>query len=182
MKSVEELTVLIRKHFLYDPENGTLTRIGSDSRRHLKSLPLEIKLRKDRYSQAMVGGVEIPVHRLVWCYMTGELPGAEWRIDHKDRDISNIKWSNLRKIPPGANVMNQEQKQKPRGITGVYFVKEKSHMRKPWAAMIRIDGKLNLLGYFATQEEATQVRAKAFEEQMLKIEELYENNSAKGVL
>ena len=137
---------------------------------------MEIELRKDRYSTAMVGGKEMFVHRLVWIYMTGEIPGPEWRIDHKDRDISNIKWENLRKIPPGANVRNQAQEGKPRGITGVYFVKEKAHMKKPWAAKIRINKELKLLGYFETQEEAARARTLAHAAEMAKIEEQFEGS------
>jgi hypothetical protein len=171
---MEDIVELIRAHFKYDPEKGTLTRVGSHSPRHRKSLPMEIELRKDRYSTAMVGGKEMVVHRLVWTYMTGEIPGPEWRIDHKDRDISNIKWENLRKVPHGANVRNQEQQRKPRGTTGVYFIKAKAHMRKPWAAMIRIDKQLKLLGYFETQEEAARVRAAAHDAEMARIEEQFE--------
>ena len=173
---MEDIVELIRAHFKYDPEKGTLTRVGSHSPRHRKSLPMEIELRKDRYSTAMVGGKEMFVHRLVWIYMTGEIPGPEWRIDHKDRDISNIKWENLRKIPPGANVRNQAQEGKPRGITGVYFVKEKAHMKKPWAAKIRINKELKLLGYFETQEEAASARALAHAAEMAKIEEQFEGS------
>lgn len=174
---MEDLVELIRSHFKYDPEKGTLTRIGSHSRRHMKSLPMEIVLRKDRYSTAMVGRKELAVHRLVWCYMTGEIPGPEWRIDHIDRDISNIKWENLRKVSPGANVRNQEQQKKPRGITGVYFIKEKAHMKKPWAAKIRINKELKLLGYFETQEEAASVRAAAHAAEMERIKEQFENST-----
>lgn len=173
---MEDLVELIRAHFKYDPEKGTLTRVGSHSPRHRKSLPMEIKLSKTRYSTAMVGRKEMVVHRLVWTYMTGEIPGPEWRIDHKDRDISNIKWENLRKVSPGANVRNQVQEGKPRGITGVYFIKTKAHMRKPWAAMIRIDKQLKLLGYFETQEEAARVRAAAHAAEMVKIEEQFEDD------
>ena len=173
---MEDLVELIRAHFKYDPEKGTLTRVGSHSPRHRKSLPMEITLNKARYSTAMVGRKEMVVHRLVWTYMTGEIPGPEWRIDHKDRDISNIKWENLRKVPHGANIRNQEQQQKSRGITGVYFIKAKAHMRKPWAAMIRVDKQLKLLGYFETQEEAARVRAAAHAAEMVKIEEEFEGS------
>lgn len=47
-------------------------------------------------------------------------------------------------------------------------------MKKPWAAKIRVNKKLKLLGYFETQEEAARVRAAAHAAEMARIEEQFE--------
>ena len=50
-------------------------------------------------------------------------------------------------------------------------------MKKPWAAKIRVNKELKLLGYFETQEEAARVRAAAHDAEMARIEEQFENST-----
>lgn len=55
-------------------------------------------------------GISWLEHRLIWYYMTGEIP--EEGIDHRDRNPSNNRWKNLRQASKSQNGEN-------RGFTGL---------------------------------------------------------------
>jgi len=88
-------------------------------------------------------------HRLAWLYMTGNYPESE--VDHKDRDKSNNRFSNLRSATRSENSQNVYWRV---GSTskypGVYWKKD----RFKWFARIRVEGKRLCLGYFTNEEDA----------------------------
>lgn len=91
------------------------------------------------------------MHRLAWLYMTGEWPTDE--IDHRDRDPSNNRWSNLREATHKQNLSNQGIHSNNRlGIRGV----EKHGKR--FRAYLGVEGKKVILGWFDTAEEAGAAR------------------------
>jgi hypothetical protein len=84
-------------------------------------------------------------HRLAFLYMLGRWPEGE--VDHKDRDITNNRWDNLREATGSQNCCNRVyQRDLP---TGVYRAGSGNLF-----AAIEINGKLKYLGMFPTAEEA----------------------------
>jgi hypothetical protein len=92
------------------------------------------------YLIAKIDGVMCRLHIFAWLYMTGQWPKDE--IDHKDRDKTNNRWTNLREATKGQNRANQTARSKC-GVKGVTIM-----------AHIKIAGKVVCLGYFASVEEA----------------------------
>lgn len=99
------------------------------------------------YHQIRIDGRLYLTHRLVWLYMTGEWPVAE--IDHKDRDRSNNRWSNLREADHGENQCNAIRvvRDLPRGVY---------ERDGKYRAQIRKHGHLTNLGTFATTDAAAR--------------------------
>lgn len=62
-------------------------------------------LRSDGYRAIRIDGALYYSSRLACLYMTGEWPIEE--MDHKDRDPSNDRWSNLREASSSLNKRNQ---------------------------------------------------------------------------
>jgi hypothetical protein len=87
-------------------------------------------------------------HRLASLYMTGEW--AQGDIDHKDRDGTNNRWSNLRLAPTRAhNNANSLSVRNKIGLKGI--------VRTPvgkYLARIAIEGRRRHLGHFVTAREA----------------------------
>ena len=73
-------------------------------------------------------GVSWFEHRLIWYYMTGEIP--EEGIDHRDRNSANNRWKNLRQA-------SQSQNGENRGFTGLSW-----HSRDQyWNVCLQKNGK-----------------------------------------
>lgn len=89
-------------------------------------------------------------HRLAWLYMTGQEPPED--IDHKDRDRTNNRWSNLRLATRSQNLMN---KGSSRGFKNIY-----QHKSGRFRVKVKADSVTHHGGYFATREEAA-ARAEA---------------------
>lgn len=87
-------------------------------------------------------------HRLAWLYMTGGWPK---RIDHKDLNKHNNRWSNLREATSSENLANQAApKTNTSGYKGVTWHRQ----RRRWQAGIQVNGRHKHLGLFADPEEA----------------------------
>ncbi len=159
----------LKEYATYDPETGVFTRIKSDSRRHLHSLPETMGSKTgDGYLSAMVCKRTYPLHKLAVLYMEGTYPDNSVRVDHDDRDTLNNRWNNLRVVSMSGNIRNQSQTKSKTasGHTGIFF---KEGAKSPWKAHIRLDGKLKHLGSFMTLDEALAVRKSAHEEAMSSI-------------
>ena len=143
----------IREVFDYGPETGVLTRkkaTGSRSRLG----PCQ-GLGKVGYYVAALDGTLYYVHRLIWAHQTGEWPDV---IDHKDRDKTNNRWSNLRSVTDSANKHNWPmQNNNTSGVAGVWLHKQSGK----WAAEIKVSGKKRYLGLFADINSAAAARAAA---------------------
>lgn len=88
-------------------------------------------------------------HRLVWFYMTGVWP--EKQIDHKNGNITDNRWGNLRAANATLNGRNRSrQNNNKSGFKGVHFVKSKNLFR----ATIKYNRKIHHLGYFDNPQEA----------------------------
>jgi hypothetical protein len=136
----------VRELLHYDPETGALTnRITRAAR--AQAGQVAGSWNSDGYLDVRIEGVREFGHRLIWLYMTGELPQGE--IDHDDGDRSNNRWLNLRDGTHQMNMQNVPARgSRTSGLPGAYRV------RNRYKALIRVAGKCMHLGYFATAEEA----------------------------
>ncbi len=97
-------------------------------------------------------------HRLAWLFMTGDWPPKGKEIDHRNRQKSDNRWSNLRladRVQNGANITVKSDNKS--GVRGVY----RNQKRGIWEASIRVNYKRIWLGEHATIEAAAEARAKA---------------------
>ena len=139
----------------YNPETGVF-RWKKPSGKKMK--PGDIAGNNEVYKHIKIDGVNYKAHRLAWMYMTGEDP-LETKIDHDDRNPSNIRFSNLRKASDSENVFNSPVRSNNQlGIKGVY----KKGNR--YSAQITINYKSIRLGYFDTPEEAYRAYCDAADE------------------
>lgn len=100
-----------------------------------------------------VDGEQWRLSRLIWRWMTDEEPLV---VEHKNRDQTDHKWSNLRPATPRQNVWNRGlQKNNTSGYMGV-----NKYWGGRWQTRIRVDGKLINLGVYDTAEEAAEVYRK----------------------
>lgn len=112
-------------------------------------------LRPDGYVQIGIDGRKYMAHQLAFFYMTGR-----WakRVDHKDRDPANNKWSNLREATQTQNRANSIGKRDSEsGIKGVCWYAPTNK----WRAAIQRDGVRHHLGYFKSKQDAAAAYRKA---------------------
>lgn len=73
------------------------------------------------YERVKLGGKKISVHRIVWEMHHGKITNS-FEIDHVDRNRSNNKLENLRKVTRNQNQRNVgTQKNNKLGFKGVYY-------------------------------------------------------------
>lgn len=99
----------------------------------------------------MILGKEYYTARLIYFWVTGEWPHI---VDHKDRNVRNECWSNLRAATYSQNGSNCTARNKTTGIKGVY---KNSSKINPWFAQI---GQ-TYLGSFRTIEAAAKAYNRA---------------------
>lgn len=111
---------------------------------------------KRGYRLIVIGRRGYFAHRLAWLWMTGEWPAEQ--VDHKNRNRTDNRWSNLRAATNAQNQANVGlQKNNKSGFKGVFF--KKSHSK--WCALVGVDGKQKHLGYFDSPEKAHAAYASA---------------------
>jgi hypothetical protein len=119
----------------YDPETGIWTNLRTGHRTGCTPSQPYRKItfqRKGYYA-----------HRLAWFYVTGEWPPS--KIDHKNNDPTDNRWSNLRLATDLQNVANcRIKKQNKVGLKGVIRAKEKNR----WTAQISVNYHSTHLGTF----------------------------------
>jgi hypothetical protein len=94
-------------------------------------------------------------HRLAWFYKTGRW--ARPAIDHRDGDVGNNRWNNLRRATRSQNSANRRRpRNNTSGYKGVYLCRSGR-----WAAAIQNNGKSKHLGTFASPQEAHAAYVKA---------------------
>lgn len=132
------------RYFLsYDPETGVWTWLNPPNHNTRLKGQQAGNRRNDGYLRIRIGGCLYYSSHLANLYMTGFLPKEE--MDHKDRDPSNDKWTNLREATSSQNKFNRTYD----GLRGVY------RSGSNWYASV---GRSNYLGLFKTLEEAIVVR------------------------
>lgn len=113
------------------------------------------------YRTISVDGVDYAEHRLAVFFMTGEWPDGD--VDHDNRRRDDNRWENLIDGTKSQNQHNTGLRSTNRsGVKGVFYDgaiyrngRAARHARKkPWRAVIRINGVRSELGRFATLEEA----------------------------
>jgi hypothetical protein len=130
MTDMAELSKVLR----YDAESGQFFWINQWSR----SGKIAGSLQPTGYIAIGVGGRKYLAHRLAWLFTYGVWPTGI--LDHKDRNKTNNKISNLRDTNQSVNQLNRE----PKPMRGV------SYHQGRWKA--RKAGKY--IGMFSTPEEA----------------------------
>ncbi len=94
-------------------------------------------------------------HRLIWQWVTGDIPN---KIDHIDGVGTNNKWDNLRNVNHGENMKNMKKfKHNKTGQLGVSWYKK----RDLWRAVIGVNKKVKHLGYFESFSDAVDARKNA---------------------
>lgn len=125
------------------------------------SLAGNIRTRKDGYTCVAVRllGRNRLAHRLIWMWMTGELPPD--CIDHRNRNATDNRWVNLRASTPANNSKNTSMRRSNKsGVTGVYW----NRRAAKWHASIRVNGRDHYLGLFASLLDAAAARRSATNE------------------
>jgi hypothetical protein len=154
---------LLKSRLNYNPDTGIFTwiikpawgtyigDIAGGPRRKSHGTYLAIKILD--YGQ-------IDSHRLAWIYVHGSIPDG-MEIDHKDRNPSNNRLSNLRLATSSEQKRNKGVQSNNRcGLKGAFY--HNRHEGKPnyascknWRSQIKApDKKLIFLGYFHTPEDA----------------------------
>lgn len=111
---------------------------------------------KSGHLSVLILGRRYYAHRLIWLWMTGEWPDGE--IDHKNRDPSDNRWTNLRVVTHRQNTRNGPLlRSNTSGHVGIYIRKSDG----AFLAQISIDGKHHHLGVFGTMDEAIRARKAA---------------------
>jgi hypothetical protein len=136
----------LREVLHYDPQTGVFTwlvsRRNNSVRKGSKAGYLHIHQGRIIIK---IDGEKYAASRLAYLYMTGSRPPNE--IDHKDRDPSNDRWTNLR---PATHSQQQGNKRLPRNNTSGY--RGVVWLRKKWIARNSGIG----LGRFTSKEEAAR--------------------------
>lgn len=136
----------------YDPLTGEFTRkINWGGSGKPGSIVGKKTTNVNTYKRVAIKGKTYYLHRLAFLYMTGSIPEE---VDHKDRDRSNNKWSNLVASTAKDNAKNKSQlSSNTSGYTGVVWVPENTR----WKAQITVNGKV-LTKNFIKKEQAIAQR------------------------
>ena len=145
----------VRELFRYDDETGNLIWQARTSRRIKVGEVAGHQNRDGRWSIRVDGKLYL-AHRLVWLWLTGELPSDE--IDHKDGNGANNRRENIRPAVREENAQNMAlRSDNATGFTGVYW----HRAGKKYAAEIRAWNKRYFLGLFQTKALAAKVYREA---------------------
>lgn len=143
----------LRRLFEYEPNTGRFRRLV---KRHHSHQDYPSSRHSRGYRQITIGGRTYLMHRLVWLYVHGFMPG---QIDHINGDRTDNRLCNLREVTQSQNNANSaRRKDSTSGVKGVYFSRQKNK----WAARIKPSGSKRVhLGFFADRNEAANAYAKA---------------------
>ena len=108
------------------------------------------------YAQIGIYGKRHSSHRLAYLYMTGEFPPND--IDHINGVKDDNRWCNIRAVTRTENLQNRRlPRSNTSGTIGVTWHKG----NKMWRALITINRKQILIGYFHIKEDAVSARKSA---------------------
>jgi hypothetical protein len=138
----------LRELLSYDPAGGNFYwRVDAGRWGSIKAGTLAGSRRKDGRIQIWIDGRLYFAHRLAWLYMTGSWPAAE--IDHRDTDVSNNRWDNLREATSSQNKCNRSGDGLV-GFKGVSF----DPRRGTYYARVKLNKKQRWLGSFQSAAAA----------------------------
>lgn len=155
----------------YNPETGIFrwkVRPFANSKRRAGD---EAGSQEKPYRRVMIEGRHYSLHRLAYAFVYGEQPPM---VDHINGETHDNRIGNLRAATPA---QNQQNRKPPEGkavpYPGVHIMSGRCYRRKsdgkivvyqrskPYAAKIRVNGKLVQLGQYATAIEAAMAYEKA---------------------
>lgn len=143
----------LQKFFLYAPNTGKLiARLPTRN----NSIGDELgSIHNHGYRAISICGKSYLAHRLIWLYMTGDLPE---QVDHIDHDRLNNRWENLRAVTSTTNSKNTGlSKNSKTKVNGVSYIKTLSKYR----AYIMVNRKHIHLGVFEDINDAIEARKQA---------------------
>jgi hypothetical protein len=137
----------LQKLLQYDSDTGDFRWQERVSRR-VRAGDLAGTVEINGYRKITIEGGQYSAHQLAWFYMKGRwCPGY---IDHRDRNRSNNRWTNLRRATPSQNCANRCLMRKNKcGFKGV-----KQTPSGRWSAAIQKGGRMHYLGVFSTPQDA----------------------------
>lgn len=135
----------IRKSFKF--EDGVLYRWFRGM--YWRTVRISKSHRSDGYAETTFKGRKILVHRLVFALSCGEFDQSQL-IDHIDGEPLNNNINNLRIVTQRQNQQNRKIHREGR-LLGCSFHKRS----KKWEARIHVNGKNIFLGYWDSQDEAS---------------------------
>lgn len=149
----------LREVLHYDPETGIFTwKVSLAPRGPVGAVAGCSRSGRRQYVVIRIDGELFLAQRLAWLYMTDIWPTD--KVDHKDNDASNNRWSNLREATNAQNCFNQGKRSvNSSGFKGVTLFKRD----RVWTAQITVSGKNHYLGRFQTPEEAHAAYCEAAE-------------------
>jgi hypothetical protein len=144
---------LLHRLLDYDPRTGVFT--WREHRGRVKAGDVAGTCSHDGIG-IRVNGRRYPAGHLAVLWMTGKFPSDE--INHRDGDITNNRWANLRSIDRSQKLYNRgKQLNNSVGFKGVTFHKA----RRKFQAEIQAAGHHRYLGYFDTPEQGHHAYCRA---------------------
>jgi HNH endonuclease/AP2 domain len=137
----------VRELLHYDPKTGQFRWRERPGGRHSPSAGHVSRQQDGRYFK--IDGSIYSEHKLAWFYMTGRW--CKPTIDHRDGNITNNRWNNLRRATASQNNANRRR---PRHNTSGYKGVYRSRRSGQWCAHIGRNGQTIHLGTFPTPQAA----------------------------
>jgi hypothetical protein len=137
----------LRELLRYNPKTGQFRWCKRPGGRHSPSAGHVSRQQDGRYFK--IDGSMYSEHKLAWFYMTGRW--CKPTIDHRDGNITNNRWNNLRRATASQNNANRRRpRHNTSGYKGVYRSRRSGH----WCAHIGRNGQTIHLGTFPTPQAA----------------------------
>jgi hypothetical protein len=134
----------LKQLFVYDPDTGVFTRLKASGRGKAGSQAGTISL--NGYRAITVDRKRHQAHRLVFLYMTGELPESGVDVDHINGIRDDNRWANLRMATRAQNMWNSHHS------SCGYYCKQTGK----YAVKVKCNGVHHWVGRFDTKEQARQ--------------------------
>lgn len=138
----------LKELITYDPETGFIKWKSYRRKSMAKHGESDGHQHSSGYITIMVKGKSYLAHRLVWFYVTGNMP--ENQIDHINGVRNDNRFSNLREVTHQQNSFNREGK-------GIALDKKTGK----FMAGITVNGKRIYIGYYKTEAEAKKAYIEA---------------------
>jgi hypothetical protein len=154
----------ISARFIYESSTGKLYRRLRSGR--VREIVL-VKEDEDIFKASRVGfsGYFITCTDLIWMLMKKRWPKPGYVIDHRNGDVSDCRWSNLRELTPRQSSWNTDTSAlRWVGIKDGLERGVRLNDRGRYRVSISVNGELRNFGTFDTKEEANEVARKVISE------------------